>query len=325
MVTSCKKDINDAGSLYYKDGEVSKLYFNVENGINIVVLGDGFVGEDLKKGGVYDTHVKQAIDQLFTVPPFKQYKKYFNTYVVHAESKQRGLNWGYEELNTKTKFNVYFTGGSTGLIMVGNYDACEEYIKKAVPISKAHLVILISNETSIDAAATGSYAVITSSELSKRNLVHEVGHAFALLGDEYVFPEIADGYPMEAIPHLANLDVTNDPTKVKWAHYLENSTYNNVVGIFEGGYYRANGVYRPEENSVMRNGSGSLYFNAPSREAIVRRIHQIMDIPFDFNRFLKQDDASIQPVPLSFQGIQSPRLNDFIGFKDKIRSLKKGN
>ena len=63
----------------------------------------------------------------------------------------------------------------------------------------------------------------------------------------------------------------------------------------EGGYYQVNGVFRPEQNSVMKNVS-TLSFNAPSREDITRKIHKIMGLPFDFQEFLENDEPSIYPV-----------------------------
>lgn len=319
IISSCKKKDPDISSLYHNDGEISKLYFNSEQGINIVVLGDGFIGEDLKKGGIYDSTVKEVIGQLFTIPPFKQYKKSFNTYVVYSESKRRGLNNIDDNLETKTKFSTYFSGA----LRVGNYDLCYEYVKKAVPISKANLIILIANDANFDAASGGSIALITTGKYSKLNLAHEVGHTFAGLGDEYVSPEIAVGFPLEFIYSYPNLDVTNDPEKVKWSHYLKNKAYNNVVGIFEGGYYREKGVYRPEKSSLMDGRLENLHFNVPSREAIVRKIHQILNVPFDMDKFLKDDDASTLSIPPGLQGTHKALVNDFIGIEDRLTEVKK--
>ncbi|MDN5285056.1 MAG: hypothetical protein JWR38_1330 [Mucilaginibacter sp.] len=320
---SCKKNGPDKPTTDHQDGDVSQLYFNKPNGVNIIVLGDGFIKDDLKKGGAYDTHVKEVIDYLFTIAPFKQYKAYFNTYVVYAESKQRGANKTYDPANTNTKFNASFSDGDYGLLQVGNYDTFYEYVNKAVPKDKAHLTVLIVNDDSIDASTGGEVALITTSKLAKYTFVHEVGHTFAGLGDEYVVPEIADNYSLGLIPYIPNLDTTSDPKKVKWSHFLNNDAYRGIVGTFEGGYYRAKGVYRPEESSVMLDPIASLNYNAPSREAIVRKIDEIIGTPFNFDTFLRDDIPTIHPLSVKVNGNTHPLVNDFIGIKNKAQLMKK--
>ncbi|MEO3408152.1 M64 family metallopeptidase [Mucilaginibacter sp. CAU 1740] len=326
FLISCKKDKPVPTSPYYTDGEVSKLNYNRQNGVNIIFIGDGFTKEDLKKGGAYETHAREFADFLFTIPPYKQYKSFFNTYVVYAESKKSGLNASFDPANTDTKFNAYFSGGSTGLLLAGNYQAINEYVSKAVPRAKANIIILMVNTDTID-AATGSYdgfAEITVGPLAKYAMIHELGHAFASLGDEYVFPEIADNYPLDMVPYLPNLDTTNDPKKVKWADFLNRNAYRSVIGIYQGGYYRATGIYRPEEVSVMQGTGITLHYNAPSRLAIVKKIDEITGTPFNMDNFLENDAELIPLTLLPPLNYKPTAINDFIGI-EKIKLQQKQN
>lgn len=320
LILSCRKNNPVTPVVYHQDGEVSKLYYNNPDGVNIVVLGDGFVKDDLKQGGNYDIQVKKVIDYLFTVAPFHQNKQYFNSYVIYTESAKRGAGHGFDSNNTSTKFQSYFDTSIQRLLTVGNYDTCYKYVEKAVPLSKAHLIIMLVNDDTYGGSG-GSVAVASTNELSKYVLVHETGHTLGGLADEYVDSVAADRYSLSVVPFLPNIDTNSDPKRTKWAHFLDYSSYQGVVGAFEGGFYRAKGYYRPEAHSIMSDLS-YLNYNAPSREAIVKRIDQIVNVPYDFNAFLKDDAASIQPVKLGVSNIPLIK-NDFIQMKDRILLLQK--
>src|SRR5215217_6217599 len=230
VCASCKKHKKEEVALvkFHADGEVSKLYYNGENSVNIVVLGDGFTKEDLQQGGSFDKQSKELIDYLFTVPPFSQNKKYFNTYVVYAESKNRGASMGYDP-SGRTKFSSHFSLQTERLLMAGNMDSCDKYIEKALPLYRVHLAVMIVNDATYGGSG-GRIAVVSANSLSKYIFVHETGHTFAGLADEYVDEAIADNYSMNYIYFLPNVDVTPDLDRIKWQHILKRPAYQNEVG-----------------------------------------------------------------------------------------------
>jgi hypothetical protein len=324
-ITGCSKKatvkpvVKDT-TTYHLDGDVNKLYYNNPNGVNIVVLGDGFIKADLNKGGNFDTQVKNVVDYLFTVAPFKQNKQNFNVYTVYAESQNRGATNGYT-VGNQTKFSSYFDKNITRLLIDGNMDTTNKYVNKAVSIDKAHLIVMVVNDKTYGGSG-GQVAVVSTNELSKYIMVHEIGHTFAGLADEYVEEDIANDYPLSYLPNFPNVDDTFDPGKIKWAHFLDKSAYNGIVSAYEGGYFRQNGVYRPEQTSVML-ALNVLSYNAPSREAIARRIDQIIGVTFDFNKFLTDDAISIQPVILTTinPGLGLPK-HDFLHMKERLLELR---
>jgi hypothetical protein len=316
VVTNPPENTSD----YHKDGDVAQLYTPVENAVNIVVLGDGFTHEDLKKGGNFDTKVKQTIDYLFTVAPFKQYKENFNVYMVYAESEKRGATHGYNPSNTNSKFNAYFDATTERLLIAGNSAACYTYAQKALPQEKVNLMVLLVNDDTYGGSG-GGIAVVSTNMLSKYIMVHEIGHTFAGLGDEYVDQAIANNYPESMVPYMANIDNTNDPIGIKWAHYYTRPLYIKV-GAFEGAYYRAKGFYRPEQSSVMLELNQTNY-NAPSREAIARMICSIRNIPFDLEAFLQSDVTSVTSVSNRINTTLKLPHNDFINMQKRILELQK--
>ena len=94
-------------------------------------------------------------------------------------------------------------------------------------------------------------------------IVHEFGHAFAGLGDEYVETSnpLGELYNLNVEPWEANLTTLVDFDS-KWADLVASSTpiptpdnyqYGNVVGAYEGAGYLASGMYRPQPDCMMRN------------------------------------------------------------------------
>jgi hypothetical protein len=305
---------------YHKDGDVAQLYTPVENAVNIVVLGDGFIHEDLKKGGNFDTKVKETIDYLFTVAPFSQYKQNFNVYMVYAESQKRGATRGYYPSNPNSKFNAYYDSTTERLLIAGNSQACYTYAQKALPQEKINLMVLLVNDDTYGGSG-GGIAVVSTHPLSKYIMVHEIGHTFAGLGDEYVDAAIANNYPESMVPYMANIDITNSPINIKWAHYYTRPLYEKV-GAFEGAYYRAKGFYRPEQSSVMLELNQTKY-NAPSREAIARMICSIRNVPFDLDAFLAADAVAVTAVSPRINTTLKLPQNDFIHMEKRIMELQK--
>ena len=93
--------------------------------------------------------------------------------------------------------------------------------------------------------------------------MHEFGHAFAGLADEYEEPDnpLALLYNLNVEPWEPNITTLVD-FESKWADLVAPNTpiptpntnqYNNVVGAFEGGGYLTEGMYRPQRNCMMRN------------------------------------------------------------------------
>ena len=138
------------------------------------------------------------------------------------------------------------------------------------------------------------------------------GHGFGRLLDEYrpnegQIPEQMKEdlvYWRKYDPYYGyNIDVTGDRANVHWAHYFSRKGYE-AVEMFEGGYLYQKGVWRPEEVSCMQDNRS--YYNAPSREAIVRRIMKVSGKSFIMNDFIDKDNIRKAPdVKSDYVGVAS--------------------
>ena len=88
--------------------------------------------------------------------------------------------------------------------------------------------------------------------------------------------------------------MTDDPTSVYWSHLIGHPRYP-YVGVYEGGCKYNNGVWRSERVSLMSTLFTDLYFNAISRELLVKRILELSGEGYSFEKFLQMDSDEGRP------------------------------
>jgi len=126
---------------------------------------------------------------------------------------------------------------------------------------------------------SGGRNVVFSYNFGREIALHEAGHGFHDLADEYY----GKGKYTRNEPRQVN--VTADSTGAKWAHwmgYVDSDTLLGAIGVYEGAIYASEGAYRPSKNSKMgwTSDRRPASFNAVCREKIILDIYDIVD-PFD--------------------------------------------
>ena len=292
------------------DGEVTVLQTACEgNGIDIVLLGDSYDAQSISDG-TYEAVMREAMEHFFDIEPFSTYRDLFNVYSVNVVSGQDNA------------LGTYYGEGTS---IIGDDDKCFEYAAKALPADRMDdaLVIVVINSTEFGGSSymyvprtegdwaggrSVSYIPKVQKKMDFRGLIqHEAGgHGFAKLADEYV------GSPDDQISQsekdrkranekygwYRNVDFTDDPSKVKWAHILSDERYApEPEGMYEGALGYGSGVWRPTYTSIMKDNQGA--FNAPSREVIWYRIHKLAygnEWKYEFDSFAEYDTKNRLPV-----------------------------
>lgn len=285
---------------YSKDGEVTVLQEKtVGNGINLVLMGDGFIDKDMDAGGKYEQRMRAAMEHFFSIEPYKSFRNRFNVYMVKAVSKNEGIGSGIE--------TVFSSEYGDGTLIQGNDDMCLEYACKisGIPANgdRVHIMVALNDTKYAGTCYMYSndmcvgYCPYTNEddEQYAQIIHHEVGgHGFGKLSDEYFYSgtipaseKEQDLQWYELYGFYRNIDYTSDPTKIRWKSLLENPDYSGLVGIYEGGGTYEYGVWRSTRTSIMVNNVG--VFNAVSREAIYRRIMEYSGEGFSEQKFLEYD------------------------------------
>ena len=266
---------------------------------NIIILGDGFTKEDYTDNGPFYTAAKRAMDGLFSVEPFKTYSSYFRVQTVTAYSKEQGTSFKNSSSQKNTIFSVVLEGGnSTGIS--GDNAEVFRYALQAQGINNQALknstVIVIVNYPTYAGTTTmysdgRAIAYVTLSQGTSQQtkfehvVVHEAGgHGFGMLSDEYYSQNSGsitnDKDALEELQQwqtyglMQNVSLTANHSLCPWKYIFTMPQYNteySSVNTYEGGALFAKGVWRAEPISCMEDNRP--YFSAPSRFAIVKRIH----------------------------------------------------
>ncbi len=303
------------------------------NGVDIVLLGDAY-SDRMIADGTYDADMELAMNAILNDEPYASFKDYINVYTVYAVSENEIPYYSHTVFDAS--INQYDPINGV-LSYCENYDVYR-YASIAFPdkeLEDIAMIIIINqaegegnswtdgvagyeawsnnNEFLDYAAHAKSIGMINRRDRSQTEtfsqiVAHEFGHVFAKLGDEYILldSEISNmekDFLVEYYNHngwFSNIDITSDPQTIKWKRFLEDSRYSGTgIGIYEGGYTYARGVWHPTTNSIMNsvNGnSGNNMFNAPSREVIYKRIHKLAlgkNWQYDYETFVEYDQKNI--------------------------------
>ncbi|GAF02497.1 M64 family metallopeptidase [Saccharicrinis fermentans] len=250
--------------------------------VDIVFVGDGYTKREMKK---FHRDVRKMSDYLLTQGPFHKYQKKFNIWVVDAISEESGVSdprkdiW--KDTALKSSFNTLNSDrylASTSVFIIRDYAALVPYDQ----------ICVIANTDKYGGGGIFNHFSLSSvdNERSLTVFVHEFGHAFAGLGDEYYTSDVSysDYFNQSIEPWQPNLTTLID-FDGKWKDMVDKNIpvptpaeerYFNQVGVFEGGGYVAKGVYRPAYDCRMKSNEAP-EFCAVCQRAIEKMILFLTD------------------------------------------------
>ena len=295
----------------YGDGDVITLQeASVANGVNIVLMGDCFDAKDISEGR-YLNAINDAYGYFFDIEPYLTYKDYFNVYGVFGMSPDSGM--GTVNTIREARFGSQYTlnEGVSPDFTTTFAGACLAPINDDVSTT---LVIMIENSSDYsglcymwgDGSAVAVVPMSTDpAPYDFRGLVHHEagGHGFGKLADEYIYHNafistctclccghVEEVEVMKAYGFYDNISLTGSMQDVPWSHMIFDPQYSNTVDVYEGAFYHSRGVFRSEPTSCMNNNIP--YYNAISREAIVKRIKAYAGEGYTFDDFKANDKES---------------------------------
>ncbi len=232
-----------------------------ETHVDLVFLSEGYSAGEKEK---FILDAARMCENIMMVSPFRENRAKFNVLAVWAPSSESGTDIPGEHIYRNTRFNSTFYTFDVDRYLTTNdmrtiYDAVA-----AVPWD--HLVLLVNSERY---GGGGFYNFLTVSTtgnaLTPKVIVHELGHAFAGLGDEYYNSEVAyeNYYNLDIEPWEPNLTTLVDFSS-KWQSMIPDSIpvptpriprYANATGVFEGGGYLSEGIFSPVQDCRMKSNS----------------------------------------------------------------------
>lgn len=242
--------------------------------IDLAIVAEGYTHDET---GKFYADCQRVVDALFAHEPFTSMKQRFNVVAVAAESAASGPSIPHLGLWRPTPAGIHYDTFYTERYLMASdmhrlYDVLD-----GIPFE--HIIVLVNSATYGGGGIYNQITVSTSDHATfKQVLVHEFGHAYGGLGDEYFYDDAYESmYPADTEPWEPNLTTLKDFNS-KWADMLPNGTpiptpsadiphYRKAktnaelqqlnaatqrVGVFEGGGYQSKGVYRPAQECRMK-------------------------------------------------------------------------
>ncbi len=208
------KDTTDSGDQIYealKNG-------NPQTKVDLAWIAEGYSAQEFDK---FKKDVDRFIKALFEVEPYDRLKNKFNIYGVFRSSAESGVDQPREGIFRETIVNSSFNALDLDRYLLTEDNKSMHDIAACVPYDA--IVILVNSERYGGGGIYNFYAVSTvDNQLSENVFIHEFGHSFAGLGDEYYTSDVAynDFYPKGVEPTDPNLTALLDPENIKWKDLL---------------------------------------------------------------------------------------------------------
>lgn len=183
--------------------------------VDIAVLGDGYTAAEADK---FRADLRRFIDVFFSLEPYKSHRDWFNFRGVLRPSADSGCD---EPSRGVWRRNAL--GASFDSLGLDRYMLTEE--NRAVRDAAAHVpydaILIMVNQTRYGGGGIYNFFCTFTSDNQWHAylLLHEFGHAFAGLADEYYTSAVAynDFYPAGVEPTEPNITALLDPARLKWA------------------------------------------------------------------------------------------------------------
>ena len=231
------------------------------NRVDLVFLSEGYTTYQLAQ---FSTDVNNIISGYFDVAPYKEYKNLYNVWRVEVASNQSGAGTGGRPIDTR--FGANFGCYGIDRLLCVDEGRVTSYINSIMPSHQADQVVVVVNTTTYGGAG-GTVATMSLAPAAIDLALHEVGHSFGHLGDEYT-----NGTCISSEPYEPN--VTTSAYGSKWSHWLSASN----VDAYQGARYCTSGMYRPTYDSMM-NHLGVPFYQV-NEEALVLRTYDFVS-PID--------------------------------------------
>ncbi|MGD1046154.1 MAG: M64 family metallopeptidase [Bacteroidota bacterium] len=196
--------------------------------IDILILGDGYAKEDIEK---FRKDAKHFTEQLFSYQPFKKHKNDFNVRAMEVISDDSGIDkpdqnvWKHTALGT-----MYNTFGSARYVLTEENRALRD-IADTAPYD--FITILVNDNRYGGGGIFNLYTTCFTKPVKAGQewemdyvYVHEFGHCFGGLGDEYYSSQVSyvDFYPKGVEPWEPNVTRTNTKENLKWRNFISINT-----------------------------------------------------------------------------------------------------
>jgi hypothetical protein len=208
---------------------------------DLLILGDGYTAQEMEK---FHSDVRRLTDALFAIEPFKSHRSDFNVRAIDLPAAASGVTDGRTNTWHKSPLGLAYNAFDSERYMLTFTD---EAVREVAAEAPYDALILLSNSRKYGGGGIFNLwntAAVDSAE-SAYLVVHEFGHSFAGLGDEYYTSQVSyqNFNPPGSEPWEPNVTALLDPKHPKWGDLVaagtpiptpwKQETYDKVVLDYE--------------------------------------------------------------------------------------------
>ncbi len=259
---------------------------NPSESLDIAVVAEGYTQDQMEK---FRADVLRVMGYILDKPPYNKYRERINLYAIESPSQQSGPDVPGEHIyNNTVAGSTYYTFDVDRYLTTFDYKTLCDY---AATVPYDQIYVLINSKRYGGGGFYNLYTACTSDNfLTPKVSMHEFGHGFGGLADEYYNTEVAgeDFYNLNIEPWEPNI-TTRIAFGRKWLKMIDAGTpvptprseeWKGIVGLFEGGGYVSKGIYSPVMDCNMKSNNPDAYCPV-CQKAVERRILNVLDEPVD--------------------------------------------
>jgi hypothetical protein len=231
--------------------------------VDIVLLPEGYTEAERPK---FEAAAKDFAESVFSFEPYKELRGKFNIRAVWVPSADSGVTMpGSGVWKNSSAGASFWTFDSERYQMTEDFHTVRD---QAGHVPYEFIYILSNSDKYGGGGIYNFYGLSSAGDATPSKAavyIHEFGHLFLGLGDEYVGGVSYDEeamYPPDREPWEVNITTLADFAGKEWSRMLPAGTpvptpvteqSAEQLGVYEGGGYQKTGVYRPWPNCLMNN------------------------------------------------------------------------
>ncbi len=228
--------------------------------IHLAYLAEGYRQEEMD---TFISDARDAMDALFSHEPYKSMRSCFHIVAVKAPSAESGASEPSKGIWRNTALKSHWDTNYYDRYLTTSHLKDMHNLLAGTPYE--HILVLVNSDRYGGGGILNSYILSTThNRWSRPVVVHEFGHSFAGLADEYAYEDQeVDMYPPDVEPWEKNITTRVD-FHGKWENLIaadeatatrkgrKGQSAASRPGFYEGAGYKLKGVYRGYEDCRMR-------------------------------------------------------------------------
>ena len=189
--------------------------------VDFLILGDGYTDAER---GKFEKDARRLLETLFATSPYKEHRKDFNVWALCPAAQESGISRPSNGIHRASPLGAsYDAFGSERYVLT--YD--NRALRNVAEFAPYEFIEIITNSRIYGGGGIFSLysTVAADTEQAPYIFVHEFGHHFAGLADEYYTSPVAyTPSPVRTEPWEPNVTALLDPANLKWKDLVEPGT-----------------------------------------------------------------------------------------------------